>query len=68
MIVGKIGETTYDKQMLLALIIGVIHISIAMTVKAIGETVRYGFKESLSAWGWLLFGGLDSSVPVGLLS
>ena len=54
MIVGKIGETTYDKQMLLALIIGVIHISIAMTVKAIGETVRYGFKESLSAWGWLL--------------
>lgn len=54
MIVGKIGETTYDKQMLLALIIGVVHISIAMTVKAIGQTVRYGFKESLSAWGWLL--------------
>lgn len=54
MIVGKIGETTYDKQMLLALIIGVVHISIAMTVKAVGQTVRYGFKESLSAWGWLL--------------
>lgn len=54
MIVGKIGETTYDKQMLLALIIGVVHISIAMTVKAVSQTVRYGFKESLSAWGWLL--------------
>lgn len=54
MIVGKIGETTYDKQMLLALIIGVVHISIAMTVKAVGQTVRFGFKESLSAWGWLL--------------
>lgn len=54
MIVGKIGETTYDKQMLLALIIGVVHICIAMTVKAVGQTVRYGFKESLSAWGWLL--------------
>lgn len=54
MIVGKIGETGYDKQMLLALIIGVVHISLAMTVKAIGETVRFGFKESLSAWGWLL--------------
>ncbi|MCD8181915.1 MAG: ATPase V [Bacteroides sp.] len=54
MIVGKIGETSYDKQMLLALIIGVVHISIAMTVKAIGQTVRFGFKESLSAWGWLL--------------
>ena len=25
-----------------------------MTVKAICSTVRYGFKESLSAWGWLL--------------
>ncbi len=54
MIVGKIGETTYDKQMLLALIIGVVHLCIAMTVKAIGQTVRFGFKESLSAWGWLL--------------
>ena len=54
MIVGKIGETTYDKQMLLALIIGVVHICIAMTVKAVCSTVRYGFKESLSAWGWLL--------------
>lgn len=54
MIVGKIGDTGYDKQMLLALLIGVVHISIAMTVKAIGQTVRFGFKESLSAWGWLL--------------
>ena len=44
MIVGKIGDTSYDKQMLLALIIGVVHICIAMTVKAIGATVRYGFK------------------------
>ncbi len=54
MVVGKIGETSYDKQMLLALIIGVVHICIAMTIKAIGQTVRFGFKESLSAWGWLL--------------
>lgn len=54
MIVGKIGETSYDKQMLLALLIGVVHICIAMTVKAIGSTVRFGFKESLSDWGWLL--------------
>ena len=54
MIVGKIGETTYDKQMLLALIIGAVHICIAMTVKAVGQTVRFGCKESLSAWGWLL--------------
>ena len=46
--------STYDKQMLLALGIGVIHISIAMTVKAINSTVFFGFKESLSAWGWWL--------------
>ena len=57
MIVGKIGETTYDKQMLLALIIGAVHICIAMTVKAVGQTVRFGFKESLSAWGMAVAGG-----------
>jgi V/A-type H+-transporting ATPase subunit I len=54
MITGKIGDTSYDKQMLLALLIGVVHLCIAMTVKAISQTVRFGFKESLSAWGWLL--------------
>ncbi|MDR0893007.1 MAG: ATPase V [Mediterranea sp.] len=56
MVGGKteIGGMTYDRQMVLALIIGVLHISIAMTVKAVTETVRFGFKESLSAWGWLL--------------
>lgn len=54
MVVGKIDGTSYDKQMLLALLIGVVHICIAMTVKAVSETVRFGFKESLSAWGWLL--------------
>ena len=46
--------STYDKQMILALGIGVVHISIAMTVKAVNSTVFYGFKESLSAWGWWL--------------
>lgn len=54
MVVGKIGDTGYDKQMLLALLIGVVHICIAMAVKAISSAVRYGFKESLSVWGWLL--------------
>ena len=39
---------------LLALIIGAVHICIAMKVKAEGQTGRFGFKESLSAWGWLL--------------
>lgn len=44
----------YDKQMILALAIGVVHISIAMTVKAINNTVFFGFKESLATWGWWL--------------
>lgn len=46
--------STYDKQMILALGIGVVHISIAMTVKAINSTVFFGFKDSLSVWGWWL--------------
>ena len=46
--------STYDKQMILALAIGVVHISIAMTVKAVNSTVFMGFKNSLSAWGWWL--------------
>ena len=58
--------STYDKQMLLALGIGVLHISIAMTVKAINSTVFYGFKESLSAWGWWLV--VVGSVLVGSLT
>ena len=54
MIAGKVDGTNYDKQMLLAIIVGIVHISVAMTVKAILTTVRYGFRESLSAWGWML--------------
>jgi V/A-type H+-transporting ATPase subunit I len=60
MVVGKWDGTEFDRQMLLALLIGVVHVCFAMVVKAVGSTVRYGFKESLSAWGWLLavVGGL----------
>ena len=54
MIAGKIEGTNYDKQMLLALVVGIVHISVAMTVKAVCTTVRYGFKESLSDWGWMI--------------
>ena len=57
---------TYDKQMVLALGIGIVHISLAMTVKAINSTVFYGFKESLSAWGWWLV--VVGGVTVGALS
>ena len=58
--------STYDKQMILALGIGVVHISIAMTVKAINSTVFYGFKNSLSQWGWWLV--VVGGVVIGTLS
>lgn len=62
----EIMGATYDKQMILALGIGVVHISLAMTVKAINSTVFFGFKESLSAWGWWL--AVVGSVIVGALT
>ena len=49
---GKIGE--YDVMMVLAILIGVVHIILAMTIKAISYTKRDGFKNTVSTWGWLL--------------
>ena len=59
---GKIGE--YDVMMVLALIIGVVHIILAMTIKAISYTKRDGFKASVSTWGWLLLivGGICTAI------
>lgn len=54
MITGKVGDTVYDKTMLLSLVIGIIHLIIAMTVKAIKSTVLFGFKQSITPWSWLL--------------
>ena len=65
-ITGDWEGTTYNKTMVIALLVGMFHICFAMTVKAIGSTVRYGFKNSLSDWGWwLLIGG---SVVVATLN
>lgn len=44
----------YDFWMVAAIVIGVFHICLAMTVKAICYTVRFGFKQTISTWGWLL--------------
>ncbi len=54
MVSGKIPGTTYDKQMVLALGIGVVHTVVAMLVKALVATTRYGFKNALGEWGWFL--------------
>ena len=50
--VGSFGD--FDMQMILALAIGVFHICLAMTVKAICYTKRFGFRKTVSTWGWLL--------------
>ena len=63
---GKWDGTAYDKTMVVALLVGMFHICFAMVVKAVGSTVRYGFKNSLSAWGWLLLVG--GSVTVATLN
>ena len=56
-ITGKWDGTAYDKTMVIALLVGMFHICFAMTVKAIGASVRYGFKNALADWGWLLLVG-----------
>ena len=56
-ITGKWDGTAYDKTMVIALLVGMFHICFAMTVKAIGASARYGFKNALADWGWLLLVG-----------
>lgn len=50
MISGSIAG--YDAQMVLAVGVGVFHICLALVVKAICFTSRYGFVKSISTWGW----------------
>ena len=62
MLVGKveIGGSSYDLAMVAAIAIGIFHICLALVIKAVGITKRAGFKEAISAWGWviLIVGGL----------
>lgn len=44
----------YDIQMVMAICIGIFHICLAMTIKAISYTLRDGFKATVATWGWLL--------------
>ena len=54
----------YDIMMVLALFIGVFHICLAMTVKAICYTKQNGFHATASTWGWLLLivGGIATAI------
>lgn len=64
MITGKIAG--YDAQMVLALVIGVIHICVAMTVKAIYAVKKNGFANSLGTIGWTLL--IVGGVVVGAIA
>ena len=50
----------FDAQMVIALIVGIIHLCLAMIVKTIYATKNQGFLNSLSTWGWtlLIVGGV----------
>lgn len=52
MVPSKIS--TYDGTMILALVIGIIHLCLAMIVKTIYATKNQGFLGSLGIWGWTL--------------
>ena len=50
----------YDGTMILAIIIGIVHICLAMVVKTYQATKTKGFANSLGTWGWslLIVGGV----------
>ena len=69
MIVGDVdvpGVGVLNIQMLLAMGIGIFHICVAMTVKAICYTKRFGWKENIATWGWLIL--IVGGVLTGLLA
>ncbi len=57
-------EGGYDVAMVLAILIGIFHICLAMVVKALCYTKRFGFRAQLGTWGWtlLIVGGIVAFV------
>ena len=57
-------EGGYDVAMVLSLLIGVFHICLAMVVKALCYTKRFGFRAQLGTWGWtlLIVGGIAAFI------
>ena len=64
MLPAKFPGTDYDYGMVLSIIIGIFHLCLAMTVKAVMYTKRFGFKKTVSAWGWLILivGGIVTAL------
>ena len=69
---GDFPGTTYSFQMVAAIIIGVLHLCIAMIVKAVLFSKKEGFVNNLGQWGWtlLMIGGIITGTlwAVGTLS
>ncbi len=67
----EVMGSSYALQMVLALGIGVFHICLAMTIKALLYTKRFGFRNNISTWGWLILilGGIITAAGamLGLL-
>ena len=66
MLPAKFPGTTYDYGMVLSIIIGILHLVLAMTVKAVMFTKRFGFREAVSAWGWLIM--IVGGISIALLA
>ena len=64
MVTGKIAG--FEAQMVLSLIVGIIHLSLAMVVKTVYATRNRGFLRSLGVWGWTLL--IVGGVIVGALA
>ena len=62
----------YDGTMVLAIIVGIVHLSLAMCVKTYEATKKNGFLNSLGTWGWtlLIVGGVivGGLALIGVLS
>ena len=56
----------YDGTMVLSLVIGIIHLCLAMIVKTVTSTRQKGFLNSLGTWGWTLL--IVGGVAVGAVS
>lgn len=69
---GKFPGTEYSFQMVAAIIIGVVHLCIAMLVKALLYSKKEGFVNNLGQWGWtlLMVGGIVTGTlaAIGTLS
>ena len=64
MITGTIAG--FEAQMVLSLVIGIVHLCLAMIVKTVIATKNKGFLGSLGVWGWTLL--IVGGVAVGTLA